>query len=219
MFERVFGQRHLQSVGDLAHRRGVDAAGRGHRARNRAPDGIDQLLHLFAVLVRHPVENVGFHGALVLAGRRTEYLDLQIELVEQPLVEHQVHRKSRPVHAAFGLHIDPVGRRGEVIVPARRLRCRPHELAALLLEVEDRRTQLLQHGHRDRTLPVGPDIDSLDAGIALGSIDRTQRLEQRRGAASVAEIDAMKGSAGQRIGRRGSVMILRKVDPEDRRRG
>ena len=110
--------------------------------------------------------------------------------------------------------IDAVGRRGEVIasLPVGFV-VGQHELAALLLEVEDRRTQLLQHGHRDRTLPVGPDIDSLDAGIALGGIDRAQRLEQGhvgRGSHRT-EIDA-----GERIGGRRLDDVLRKVDPQNR---
>ena len=214
VFERVFGQRHLQPVGDLAHRRGVDAAGRGHRARNRAPDGIDQLLHLFAVLVRHSVENVGFHGALVPAHRGTEHLGLQVELVEQPLVEHQVHRKSRPVHAAFGLHVDPVGHRGEVVLPLRIDLVVGDDELARLPEFLQRFAQLLQQGRSGHAASaVHTQVDALDPVVGRSGFDRPQRLQQWQ---LPRPLQRHEVQPRQRIGRRGVGDDLRKVDPEDR---
>ena len=83
--QRIFGLDRRQLVGVFVEHLDRQAARLGHVARNDAPHRVHQLPQLFPIGIGQLREDVGFHGALVLAGRRTEHLDFEIELVEQPL--------------------------------------------------------------------------------------------------------------------------------------
>ena len=83
--QRIFGLDRRQLVGVFVEHLDRQAARLGHVARNDAPHRVHQLPQLFPIGIGQLREDVGFHSTLVLAGRRTEYLDFEIELVEQPL--------------------------------------------------------------------------------------------------------------------------------------
>ncbi len=188
----------------------------GNPLRNGFPQRIDQLLHLLAVGVRHLGQNIGLHGTLVLADRRAEDFGLEVQLVEQPLIEHQRRRKPRPVHTALRLEIDAVGGRSQVVLALRiDFVVRDHELAALL-EVDHRGAQFLQDGRaRNSASAVEPQVDTLDAVVVLGGFDGPQRLDKRKllGRSHCHPVDGGKG-----IGRRRIDDLFGQVDFENRPR-
>ena len=214
VFEGILGQRDLQFVGDPVQGFQVDTACLGHRTGDGIPHRIDQLLHLFAVSVRHFGKYIGLDGALVLAGRGAENLGLDVELVEQPLVERQIERKARPVHPSFGLHVNLVGRRSEVILPLRVGFVIGDDELAALLEIDDRLTQLFEQGRtRHSAVAVHTQVNTLDPRIVLRRLERTQRLHQRKHAR---RLERREIEAGERIARRGIGQHLRKIELEDR---
>ena len=214
VFEGILGQRNFQFVGDPVQGFQVDAACFGHRGGNGIPHRIDQLLHLLAVGIRHLGKNIGLDGALVLAGRGAENFGLDVELVEQPLVKRQVERKARPVHSSFGLHVNPVGRRGEVILPLRVGFVIGDDELAALLEIDDRLAQLFEQGRtRHSAVAVHTQVNTLDPRIVLRRLERTQRLHQRKHAR---RLERREIEAGERIARRGIGQHLRKIEFEDR---
>ncbi len=214
MLKRLLGQRHLQIVGQTLHRRGIDAARGAYGLRDGLPHRVDELLHLTAVGVGHLREDVGLHGALVGADRRAEDLGLQVELVEQPLVEHQIEGEAGPVEPPFGLDVDRIGHRGEVVAPLRiGLGVGDDELAARA-ELVDRRTDLLQLRRTDGAAPhAEPQVDALNAVVRRGGIERPQDVEHRE---LLRHTEGQRIEPAQRIGRRGVDDRLRKIDLQDR---
>ena len=216
VFEGILRQRNLQFVGDAVQLLQVDAAGFGDRAGDGVPHRIHERLHLLAVGVRHFGKDIRLDGALVFAGRRAEHFGLDLEFVEQALVEHQVERETRPVHGAFGLHVDLVGRRSEVIFPLRIGLVVSDDEFAALLEIDDRFTQLFQQGRAHHAaVAVHPQVNALDAAVVLGGFERAQSLHQRKLArgAQRGEVDPGEGIARRSVGQH-----IRKVDLEDRLR-
>ena len=211
--QRLFGQRHLQGVGNAVEFPDRNAARFGDAPVDGFPQRVHHLLHLPAVGVRHPVEDEGFDGALVFAGRRPEHLRLHAEFVEQPLVKHRVPRESIPHQPAVGFQVDAVGDRREVIASLSvGFVVGDHEFAALF-ELPDRFAQLLQTGHRDRTATVRIEVDAFDPAVARSGVDGRERLVERDGALPVNHFEQM---IRKRIAHGSVSDRLRKVDLQNR---
>ena len=213
-FKRLAGKRHLQSVGHFVQRLQFDAARLGDAFGDDAPHRADELLHLFAVGVGHLVIDIRFDGALVFAGRGAEHFGLEVEFVQQPLVEHQVHRQSGPLHHALGLHVDLVGDRSQVIAALRIGFVVGDDEFAALLELHERLAQLLQDrrtGYAPRA--VHPQVDALDAVVVTRGFEGAERLQERK---LPLGLERHQVETRQRIGRRGVGQHLREVDLQDR---
>ena len=214
LLEGILGQHYLQIVGHAVELLGRDAARVGDGPHERSPDGVDQLLHLQPVGVRHAVEDVGLDGALVLADRRTEDLGVEVQLVEQPLVEGEVEGQTRPVHSPFGVEVYAVCHRGKIVGPlVVDLVVGDDELAALP-EVGNRAAQLLHEGRTgDAARAVEAQVDAADAAVGGRGLDGAHRLEDGQ---RVTRGHRREVKLGQRIrcGRVGDGLV--EVDFENR---
>ena len=149
-----------------------------------------------------------------MAGRRAENLHVEVEFIQQSLVEGDVRGESRPVHSPFGLQVDAVGHRSEVILPLGvGLVIGHHELAALL-ELFEGCPQLFEQGRTGNPArTVHPQVDTLDPVVGSRRFEGPERLEQRELRHGLKRHDV---DPRQRIGRRRIGQHLRKVDLQDR---
>ena len=170
-------QQHLKIVGQTVQLRLVYSACRRDSLRQHTPQIVGQHLRLLAVLGRHVGADEWLDGALVLAGRGSQDRHLDPQLVDQALEEECAHREARPLEAAFGLDVDAVGGRRQIVSPLRVDRVVGHdELAARGLEFEDRLPQLLDGGDLGRAHAREVDIYAAYAVVGRGGLDGTQRV-------------------------------------------
>ena len=214
LLQRLLGQRDREVVGETVQLGELDAARLGNAAGDGFPQRIDELLHLFAVGGRHLVEDVGLDGRFVAACRGAENLGPDIELVEQPLEEHDVGRETHPVHSALGLEVDAVGGRSKIVAALGIDLVVGNDELAALLEIDDSLAQLFEQGRTlDSPAAVHAQVDAFDALVVFGSLDGAQGLHERElsGRLHGEEIEV-----GQRIGSGRIDDLLAEVDLENR---
>ena len=96
-----------------------DAAGPADVGNQAAPEVVQQLLELLAVLRAHVRPRERLDVRLVLADAR--HLDADAVLLEGARVEDGLAREARHEDHPVGVDDDLVRRRGEVVVPGRRV--------------------------------------------------------------------------------------------------
>ena len=105
----------FQVVGDLVELFHRDATRLADTLKDFAPNGAQQLIHLFAVGFAHLVKEIRFHGALETVVGTADNLHLDFEFFKQMLVEHDLRGHAVQVDHSFRIEPDLIRDRGYIV--------------------------------------------------------------------------------------------------------